>query len=210
VMHDLKNLIAQQELVVQNAQRFKDNPEFIADAITTIESSVSRMTRLMSKISNHSILEHEEEADSVVLMDNVIDDALNKVSQRKPVPSFTGRGQGITVLANPDALTMAITHIVSNAQDACQETDDIHIELKKSDTDKFSICSISDTGTGMDSDFIENRLFKPFYSTKKTVGMGIGAYQSNEIVSNIGGHISVDSSPGVGSCFTLKLPLIPA
>ena len=50
LMHDLNNLIAQQSLVVKNAERFRDNPDFVDDAINTIAHSVSRMRRLMERL----------------------------------------------------------------------------------------------------------------------------------------------------------------
>ncbi len=50
LMHDIKNLIAQQSLVVRNAAKHKDNPEFIDDAIATVDNSVRRMQRLLEQL----------------------------------------------------------------------------------------------------------------------------------------------------------------
>ncbi|MDH3590101.1 MAG: PEP-CTERM system histidine kinase PrsK, partial [Gammaproteobacteria bacterium] len=50
IMHDLKNLIAQQSLVVKNAARHRHNPEFIEDAISTVDNSVRRMSRLLEQL----------------------------------------------------------------------------------------------------------------------------------------------------------------
>jgi len=58
----------------------------------------------------------------------------------------------------------------------------------------------------MDEDFIKNQLFRPFKSTKGK-GMGIGVYETKEIVHALGGSIDVESTPGRGSCFTIKLPI---
>jgi signal transduction histidine kinase len=67
---------------------------------------------------------------------------------------------------------------------------------------------IQDTGAGMTEEFIDSRLFKPFESTKGLTGMGIGAYQAREYVRNVGGNIDVTSEPGVGSCFSIRFPLL--
>jgi len=67
---------------------------------------------------------------------------------------------------------------------------------------------IQDTGQGMSDYFIRDSLFKPFESTKGLTGMGIGAYQAQEYVKQIGGTMNVTSEPGVGSCFTIRLPLL--
>ncbi|MFT7218688.1 MAG: putative PEP-CTERM system histidine kinase [Candidatus Azotimanducaceae bacterium] len=207
VMHDLKNLVAQQDLVVKNASRFKDNPEFIADAFTTIENSVARMNRLMSKIQEHSVVEYEDGLNQPVVFSNVLEEVMGKVSHRNPVPVIGQFDKTLRVAADKESLIMAMTHIVTNAQDACKEDDCVSIEVRRTDDDRL-VCTVADTGHGMDQQFIESRLFKPFDSTKKTVGMGIGAYQSREIISRLGGHISVDSTVGEGSCFTISLPVV--
>jgi signal transduction histidine kinase len=59
----------------------------------------------------------------------------------------------------------------------------------------------------MDEDFIRDRLFKPFFSTKASKGMGVGAYQAREYVRSLGGAVNVDSTPGEGTTFTIRLPL---
>jgi signal transduction histidine kinase len=59
----------------------------------------------------------------------------------------------------------------------------------------------------MDEDFIRDRLFKPFFSTKASKGMGVGAYQAREYVRSLGGTVHVDSTPGEGTVFTIRLPL---
>jgi signal transduction histidine kinase len=66
---------------------------------------------------------------------------------------------------------------------------------------------IVDDGMGMDEDFIRDRLFKPFFTTKASKGMGIGAYQAREYVRALGGALAVQSTPGRGSVFMVSLPL---
>jgi signal transduction histidine kinase len=59
----------------------------------------------------------------------------------------------------------------------------------------------------MTPDFIKERLFKPFDTTKGSKGMGIGAYQVREYIRSVGGRVKVQSAPGDGTRFTLWLPL---
>ena len=66
---------------------------------------------------------------------------------------------------------------------------------------------ISDTGSGMSPEFVSERLFRPFDSTKGSQGMGIGAYQAREYVRMLGGQLEVKSALGEGSTFSLRLPL---
>ena len=205
VMHDLKNLIAQQALVVENAARFIDNPEFIADAIKTIENSVAKMNRLIRKINENTPIDSEQSQFQCVRLVDVIDEAISKCNGSRPRPELHVLDDDMFVEADPDTLVMAFTHLISNAQDACDSKDGkVDIFLSR-ESDRIQ-CRVIDNGIGMDDDFIENRLFKPFDSTKSTKGMGIGAYQYRQILSNIGGQISVESKVGEGSCFTVSLP----
>ena len=66
---------------------------------------------------------------------------------------------------------------------------------------------IADNGPGMAPEFIRDRLFKPFDSTKGSKGMGIGAYQARAYVQQQRGSIEVQSSPAQGTRFTIRLPL---
>ena len=59
----------------------------------------------------------------------------------------------------------------------------------------------------MDADFIANRLFQPFDSTKGVTGMGIGVYQSREYIRSLDGELDVSSEPGIGTTFTITLPI---
>ena len=68
---------------------------------------------------------------------------------------------------------------------------------------------ISDQGSGMDGDFVRNRLFQPFASTKAD-GFGIGSFEARSLIAAMGGRLSVDSQPGQGTIFTIKLAADPA
>jgi signal transduction histidine kinase len=70
-----------------------------------------------------------------------------------------------------------------------------------------ALLTVTDTGIGMSRDFIQERLFKPFDTTKGSKGMGIGAYQVREYVQSLGGRVEVRSEPGAGTRFALRLPL---
>lgn len=65
--------------------------------------------------------------------------------------------------------------------------------------------SVTDTGTGMEPDVLP-QLFVPFFSTKGSKGTGLGLPTVHSIVTQAGGHIHVDSRPGEGSTFTIRLP----
>lgn len=200
VIHDLKNLIAQLTLVVRNAEKHSGNPEFMKDAINTVDHAVGKMSRLMSQLRNVSSAEKLE----IVDLDEVIKAVVSVRSSQKPPPDYKG-GVVSPVLANRDRLFSAIEHIVQNGQDAATQSGNIVLRLH---LDKNrAIVDIEDDGCGMDELFIRNRLFKPFDTTKGLTGMGIGAYESREYLHSLNGALQVTSSVGGGSLFRIILPV---
>ena len=69
------------------------------------------------------------------------------------------------------------------------------------DHDQLSI-AIIDQGQGMDADFVRNRLFQPFASTKDG-GFGVGAFEAKSLISAMNGRLTVESRPGQGSRFVI-------
>jgi putative PEP-CTERM system histidine kinase len=200
LMHDLNNLIAQQSLVVRNAERFRDNPQFVDDAIDTIANSVSRMTRLMEQLTRGFKTSTRVETD---LRDSLLE-AIRRTDALSPKPVVKATEHLMHVLADPERLTNVFEHLLRNAQDATADDGQIEVDITKVDT---SVCvSISDTGEGMSPEFVRERLFRPFDSTKGSHAMGIGAYQAREYIRMMGGQLQVESIPGQGTTFTLHLP----
>jgi len=201
LMHDLNNLIAQQSLVVKNAERFRDNPKFVDDAIDTIAHSVSRMRRLMEQLSSGS------KAPASLQMD--VRDALAKAVERcqtlQPSPDLQVSVAPAPILADPERLAMVFEHLIRNAQHATPE--DGRIVVTASISNGIVSVTIADTGEGMTSDFIRERLFRPFESTKGSGSMGIGAYQARDYVQALGGTVAVTSAVGIGTEFFVQLPL---
>lgn len=200
IMHDLKNLIAQQALVVENAAKHRENPAFFEDAIRTIDNSVSRMSNLLRKLQQNESSELRS-----LELHRVLMDAIKKCKEQKPVPSLRLQQTDLKVNADQDRLIMTLTHIIKNAQDATDSSGFVDVTLQQGGND--AIITIEDNGAGMDQDFIKNQLFRPFVTTKSGKGMGIGAYQTREFIASLGGNVSVQSKPGEGSTFTITLPL---
>jgi len=75
----------------------------------------------------------------------------------------------------------------------------------KETSDGEAAVSISDTGCGMSQTFIQESLFQPFKTTKKS-GVGLGLYTCREVVAGSGGRIEAESVEGVGTTFRVVLP----
>ena len=201
LMHDLNNLIAQQSLVVANAERFRDNPKFVDDAIDTIANSVSRMKRLMEQLTKGFKTPQKRSTN----LREVLSSAVQRSSELRPEPALLDLDGSIQVMADAEHLTTVFGHLIRNAQDATADSGKIEIAVSVSN-ERVSV-SISDTGEGMNAEFIRERLFRPFDSTKGSHAMGIGAYQVREYARMLGGRLEVRSIAGQGTTFVLTLPM---
>ena len=193
LMHDLKNLVAQQSLIVENAQKHKGNPEFVDDAISTIQGGVNRLRKVIDQIQQRSSDGRSQRIDLGKLLRGVV----SHCSGQKPAPEFLAVAHDVFVMADKDRLAMAVYHAIRNAQDATDPTGRVAVRLTADSTD--CRIEVKDNGIGMDEDFIRDRLFRPFDSTKGTQGMGIGAYQMRETIRSMSGDVSVNSIPGGGT-----------
>jgi putative PEP-CTERM system histidine kinase len=202
MLHDLKTLIAQLSLLVKNAPRHREKPEFIDDMIKTTDHAVRKMASLVDHIRKPA----DETLETEVLeLGRVIEAVAEQYAKGQPAPRVIPHPDNIYINADPEQLYSILGHLIQNAQDATSAKGEITLTLKTARDNV--VLFIQDTGAGMTEDFIETRLFKPFESTKGLTGMGIGAYQAREYVRNVGGNIDVTSEPEVGSCFTIRFPL---
>ena len=201
VIHDLKNILAQQALIVSNAEKHKDNPAFVDDVIRTIENSVERMTRLMEQMRSGM----RGTVTTAVSLNELLPEVVGRRSAQKPVPLTTLPDEQVVVQADRDQLANVFAHIIQNAQEATDDDGSISVRLYRDA--QQAVVEIEDTGSGMDADFIQNRLFRPFDSTKGLTGMGVGAFESREVIRGLGGDILVSSTPGEGSTFRITIPV---
>ncbi len=200
IVHDMKNMIGQLSMVVSNAAKHKSNPVFIDDAISTVENSVNKMNKLLNRLKGESA----EGAKTFSLCDLLEESVRNSVKTGVlPVPVLNSQAQDLMIIADRDRMLVNIAHLIQNAQDATKDDECITVRLKRQAN--FAIVEIEDTGCGMDEKFIRERLFQPFESTKGT--MGIGVFQVKSYINQLGGEFDVESEPGKGSLFRLKIPL---
>ena len=200
VVHDLKNIVTQLALMLKNAERHRDNPEFQQDMLMTVEHSVERMRQLMMQLREGAT--PPGTACGVNLPDLIERIGKEKADQgRKVELQLHGN---LATRGHQDRLERVIGHLVQNALDATDPSGRVAVSLERRG-DRAAL-EVSDTGHGMSQEFIRERLFKPFQSTKQA-GMGIGAFESAQYIRELGGEMQVDSEPGKGTRITVILPL---
>lgn len=198
ILHDIKNLVSQLSLVTRNAERHADNPEFRADMVATLQSSVRKMNDLLARLSPGA--EREPEATRAVPLEPVL--ARLAAAKGRAHPVAFACDEGLGAIADPKGLEQALAHLVQNAIDASPA--DMPVEIRAFESGGDVAIEIADRGVGMTGEFVRTRLFQPFASTKDT-GFGIGAYEARALIRGMGGRLEVESVVGEGTCFTLFL-----
>lgn len=201
LMHDLNNLIAQQSLIVENAEKHKRNPDFVDDAIETIAGSVERMKRVMRQLKSDGSKRDGRSTELRFMVSTAVDNC----SGKQPVPILDINGVNASLAVDAEQFTMVLTHLIRNAQDATPPDGSINVTVREG-AGQIAI-EITDTGSGMTPEFIRDRLFKPFDSTKGAQGMGIGAYQAREFARKYGGELQVRSVASQGTTVTITLKM---
>ena len=203
VVHDLKNIVTQLALLVKNAERHGANPEFQADMRMTVQHAVERMRQLM--------LQLREGATPPGTPVGV--DLAAIVERTQSARKALGRDVTIEILdrlmtrGHEERIERVIGHLVQNALDATDGTRPRgRVWIKLARRGGQALLEVGDSGQGMAPEFVRERLFKPF-NTTKSAGMGIGAYESFQYVQELGGKITVESELTVGTTITMLLPL---
>jgi putative PEP-CTERM system histidine kinase len=200
ILHDIKNLVSQLSLVARNAERHADNPEFRADMVATLKSSVGKMNDLLQRIAPKG------EARNVRLgpveLRPLLGAAIATNRHRHDVQLSGDAGDW--VVADGGALEQAVGHLLHNAIDASPAHAPVVVRVDR-DHEQVAI-AIIDQGSGMDREFVRNRLFEPFASTKDG-GFGVGAFEARSLIAAMHGRLTVESRPGHGSRFLITLPL---
>ena len=200
VVHDLKNLVAQLSLMLRNAERHRGNPDFQRDMLTTVEHVVGRMNHLMLQLRlDAAPLEKPRNADIEKLVRGVC-----ATKTRSGAKIAVDLAPDLYAVAHDDRLEHVLGHLIQNALDATAQGGTVSVQLRG--IDRFAAIDIVDTGIGMSPEFVRERLFKPFETTKAT-GMGIGVYESSQYVTGLGGRILIDSTPNAGTRVRVLLPL---
>ena len=200
VVHDLKNLIAQLSLLLSNAHKHKHKPEFQEDMIGTVANSVEKMERLLFQLRGNYSLERP----APVEMHKLLRVIVAARSMLKPAPELAPCDEVMSVVAHDTRLERVIGHLVQNAVEATPRDGRVSVALLRQNDS--AVVVITDTGCGMNEQFISSRLFKPFESTKAT-GMGVGSYEAWQYIREIGGRIDVESKEGQGTTFRVVLPI---
>ncbi|HTJ64917.1 MAG TPA: XrtA/PEP-CTERM system histidine kinase PrsK [Alphaproteobacteria bacterium] len=200
VVHDIKNVVSQLQLMLSNGEKHAEDPEFQRDMLETVRHSVASMNKMLAQLRAN----REAEMAESVVPEVAVAELLKAWQPKKRVEiHFHSDEAGGRVRIGRDKLDSALRHLLDNAVEVSASGAEVAIEVRSAG-DKVLI-DIRDTGQGMTADFITNHLFQPFRSTKSE-GYGIGAYQTRELIRAARGDLLVLSEPGRGTIMRIVLP----
>ena len=202
VAHDLKNVISQLSLVLQQAKDHAHDPAFVSDTFLTIGDAVERMKRLMQKV--------QEGGGNTPLQPVDLSALAREAEAQGRVRKLDAIADDVKVEADPAILRALLDHIIDNAHEAdTAGSDDINkppVTLTLRKAGGLAALEVIDRGIGMSPAFIATELFKPFTSTKRA-GFGIGMYQCRDWIQRWQGRLEVESEQGQGTTIRMILPL---
>lgn len=202
VLHDLKNAAGNLSLILQNAPNHMESEEFRADMIETISQTLGRIDKVMSRLG--ALPPKEELSRETVPVGDAIGLLLSKLDPRlEKLTVTTSVEPGLEVRTNRDMIERILENLIINAAEAVAGQGRITIQAGRDSGAVF--VSIEDNGSGMTEEFVRERLFKPFQTTKKH-GTGLGLWQVKSIADQLGIGIEVANRPAQGVKFTIRIP----
>lgn len=196
VMHDLKNLVSALSLTLDNSRQHIALPEFQQDLLNTLGTSVARMKTMISRLQHLPEKQTLQRAPVDLLQMAYETAALVKG------PSLQVSGKRVIADGDREELQKVALNLMMNAVEATDGSKPVRIEVGE---DRSAYFRVTDEGCGISDSYLQHALFSPFKSTKKH-GLGIGLYQSKQIVEAHGGSIEVVSNLDQGTEFTVWLP----
>ena len=200
LVHDLKNIQAQLSLINSNAKRHRDNPAFIDDVFETVASATGRLDKVLTQLRNKQLVESSKKnADVQALIMAVVEQRNVQMPHISVQLSLDSR-----ISIDEETLSSVLNHLLQNAQEATNDNGWVKIIAQMMASELH--IEIIDNGCGMSVDFIANRLFKPFDTTKGNAGMGIGVYEAKQFIESVDGTMQVTSQEKEGSNFKIIIP----
>jgi putative PEP-CTERM system histidine kinase len=228
IIHDIKNQVATLNLLLKNAEKNLENPAFQTSMLASVKSCASSLQGLIDRLAVAPKARAAKVAPAPLrpLLEEV---AQNSGLASLPQVEFSLEGRGASAVPmDRQALFFVLRNLINNALEAMRQGGDpaprgrlrmsygylaeaVPLRLRDLFRGGESFFSgyaawilVEDEGAGMDPEFVRNRLFQPFATTKEK-GVGIGLYQCKTLVEQMGGRILVHSELGKGTEFCILL-----
>jgi len=202
VLHDLKNAAGHLSLILQNAPRHMNQAEFRNDMLDTISGALARIDKVMNNLQ--AIPEPQEIHLKTFNIGPFLDNLLDRLRPRlEGIELKRDYESACEMRTDPDVLEKILENIIVNATEAVGNDGMITITARIGENLPF--ISITDNGVGMTDEYIREKLFKPFQTTKKK-GTGLGLWQVKNMADQLGAKIDVKPNQDNGVTMAIWLP----
>jgi PAS domain S-box-containing protein len=214
ISHGIKGLLTGLDggIYMVNTGFAKDKPERVEKGWEMVQRNVERIRSMVLDILYYA-KDRELAVEDVDLADLVSEfrEGLEKKASDADTIFDVDIAEDTGVFpGDPQAIRAMLLNLLENSLDACRmdkDKDSHTIRLGIRRDPEWMVIEVEDNGMGMDQETRE-KLFSLFFSSKGIKGTGLGLFISNKIVDKHGGSIGVDSEPGRGTKFEIRLPLV--
>ncbi len=207
VLHDIRNPLSIIKAQLQLMLMHLDEPERMRKAIQALGTETSKLERLAGEFLDYSRGEIRLDytvAEPSLLVRQALEGALPRLEREGVRAELDIRCSGPAML-DAERISRVLYNLIDNARKAVKDGDAKLIRVRCRDADEWIVCTVEDTGAGMDAD-TRARIFEPFFSASGAGGTGLGLLIVKNVVQAHGGFLEVESEPGKGSCFTVRIP----
>ncbi|KRG70153.1 sensor histidine kinase [Pseudoxanthomonas dokdonensis] len=213
IAHDFGNLLnivhgfSQQRHLDDASQSSAQRALMLEDALQGVEEAADRglhMTRKLLSFSRSDLLKAETFDINQSLRE--LQPMLRQLLPPEIQLRLDACVEPLPIHLDRNEFELIVLNIAANARDAMPDGGSFRIVTRRSPGNQVQL-QLADTGSGMPEQ-IRERIFEPFFSTKKAGdGTGLGLSITHDLIKVAGGHIEVDSAPGRGCCFDIRLPM---
>lgn len=217
VAHEFNNVLMGIQPFCEIIRRLAPDQPQIARATASIAGSIARGSRITQDILRFTqpAVPSAVPLDARSWLENSVNDLQHMLGERHQV-TLTLPEENLTLFADAQQLTQVVTNIVLNARDAMPNGGAVRLSARRlhgarvfpfgviADDKQYIHLQIADDGAGMPRELIA-RIFEPLFTTKKN-GTGLGLAVADQIVRKHGGHMLVESHPGLGTSFHIFIP----
>lgn len=177
--------------------------ELKKELLSQIESETDRARDIVRSILDYSKSGKKE----TVNLNTVVREAVRFIKAEMPpkVELLIDIPENITIFADPQQIKQVFLNLIKNSIEAIGEEGQVSLSARIHAP--YVEISFSDTGKGMSQEVL-SRIFDPFFTTKEgRRGYGLGLFVTHNIIKEHGGTIDVQSEPGHGTTFVIRLPI---
>ena len=204
--HEINNPIYNIQNCLEALERRGDPGDPNREFLTLAQEELRRMAALTRQLLDQSrpLSDAARPLDLNTLVERVLTLARSELASRGVAVETELAGGLPTVVAHPEGIQQVLANLVSNAADAMPAGGRLRVQTRSAD-DAVEVV-VEDTGTGIEEADLPH-IFEAFYTTKPGVtGLGLGLFVSEGIIRGHRGRLTVESTPGQGSRFVIRLP----